>query len=190
MLDFQAVRDQKISFDELVANLTKTNLATFTNEMIDVILTLIENCVDADVVFVPDDPGAYDPFAEDEKDLTLAWTLGHVIVHINASLEESAALASELARGVEFHGRSRSEVPWETVTTIDECHQRLAESRRICSASLDMWPEHPHLDNFYQSRPDAPRLNSIGRYVYGLSHADSHLPQIQTIVSQIRNSRN
>lgn len=48
-------------------------------------------------------------------DVHLAWNLGHVIVHTMASAEESAALAAELARGVEYHGRSRYEVPWETV---------------------------------------------------------------------------
>ena len=186
MLNFQAVRDRRISFDELIADLTKKDLVVLTNEMFDTILTNIDNCDDAEIVFVPDDPHAHDPFAEDEKDLALAWTLGHVVVHINASMEESAALASELARGVEFHGRSRFEIPWETVTTIDQCRQVLAESRRICLASLAMWPDHPHLDNFYQSRPEAPRLNSIGRYVYGLSHADGHLAQITEILRQAR----
>ena len=150
------------------------------------ILDLIGECVDADVQFVPDDPDAYDPFAENEDDIDLAWTLGHVIVHVNASCEESAALAAELARGVELHGRSRYEVPWASVTTIGECRQRLEESRRICLASLDMWPGAPHLDNYYQSGPDAPRVNAIGRYVYRLSHADGHLKQIQEIVRQAR----
>ena len=149
-------------------------------------MNLIHECTDADVQFVPDDPEAHDPFAEEEKDVDLAWTLGHVIVHLNASCEESAALASELARGVEFHGRSRSEIPWESVTTIDECRQRLEESRRICLASLNMWPDNPHLENFYQSRPESPRINAVGRYVYGLSHADSHLMQIQEIVRQAK----
>ena len=184
MLNFQAVRDKRISFDTLIADLTKKDLVRLTHEMIDNILSLVEGCDDTDIVFVPNDPHAHDPFAEDEKDLTLAWTLGHVIVHINASMEESAALASELARGVEFHGRSRFEIPWETVATIEVCRQLLAESKRICLASLEMWPEHPHLENYYQSRPEAPRLNSIGRYVYGLSHADSHITQITEIVRQ------
>ncbi len=184
MLKFQAVRDKEITFDELIADLTKDDLARLTNEMFDTILELIRDCADVDVVFVPVDPDAHDPFAEDEEDIDLAWTLGHVIVHVNASSEESAVLAAELARGVEYHGRSRSEVPWPFVITIDECRQRIEESRRICLASLDMWPDDPHLDNFYQSRPKSPQLNAMGRFVYGLSHADSHLQQIQEIVRQ------
>jgi hypothetical protein len=188
MLNFQAVRENKITFDELIAGLTKDDLVNLTNEMVDTIIELIQDCGDPDVFFVPEDPDAYDPFAEDEEDVDLAWTLGHVIVHVNASSEESAALAAELARGVEFHGRSRFEIPWESVITIDECRQRLEESRRMCLASLDMWPSKPHLDNFYQSRPEAPRLNAIGRFVYGFSHAESHLMQIQEIVCQARDN--
>jgi hypothetical protein len=186
MLKFQAVRDKEITFDELIADLTKDDLSRLTNEMFDTILDLIRNCTDTDVKFVPDDPDAYDPYAEDEKDVDLAWTLGHVIVHVTASCEESAALAAELARGVEFHGRSRWEVPWQSVITISECRQKLIESRRLCLASLDMWPDEPHLDNFYQSNPESPRINAVGRYVYGLSHADSHLMQIQEIVRQTK----
>ena len=75
MLEFQAVRDKEITFDELIAGLTKDDLARLTNEMFDTFLDLIRECVDADVQFVPDDPDAYDPYAEDEKDVDLAWTL-------------------------------------------------------------------------------------------------------------------
>ena len=186
MLRFQAVRNQEITFEDLIADLKKEDLAELTNELTEIIIGLILDCVDAHVGFVPNDPDAYDPYAEDEEDVDLAWTLGHVIVHVNASSEESAALAAELARGVEFHGRSRYEVPWESVTMIKECRQRIEESQRICLASLDMWPNDPHLDNFYQSRPESPRLNAIGRYAYGLSHADSHLMQIKEIVRQAK----
>jgi hypothetical protein len=112
-----------------------------------------------------------------------------VIVHLNASSEESAALASELARGVEFHGRSRSEIPWSMVTSIISCRKYIEQSRRICLASLEMWPDDPDLENYYQTRPESPRLNAIGRYVYGLSHADSHLGQIADIVQQSLVSR-
>jgi hypothetical protein len=189
MLNFQAVREKEMSFDELVADLNKDDLEKLTNDMIYKILDLIADCEDEDVLFLPNDPDAYDPYAENEKNVDLAWTLGHVIVHLNASNEESAALASELARGIEYHGRSRSEVPWESVRTIDECRQRLNESQRICLASLNMWPDEPHLDNYYQTRPEAPRINAIGRYVYGFFHADSHLPHIKSIVHQAKISR-
>jgi len=189
LLNFQAVREKEISFNDLIAGLAKEDLVELTNEMIGTMLNLIQNCVDEDVTFVPKDPDAYDPFAIDEEDVDLPWTLGHVIVHTTASAEESAALASELARGVEFHGRSRSEIPWETVTTIAACRQRLEESRRMRLASLEIWPDQPFLENTYEPWQGAPQVNAIGRFVYGLSHDDSHLEQIAEIVRQAYNHR-
>jgi hypothetical protein len=189
MLDFQAVRDQRTTLAETVADLTPDDLRDLTNEMVDFMLDLLADCVDADVAFVPEDPDAYDEFAEKEEDLYLAWTLGHVIVHTTASAEESAALAAELARGVEFHGRSRYEIPWETVTTIAQCRHRLEESRRMRLVSLGMWPDAPHLDNVYEPWAGASRVDAIGRFVLGLMHDDSHLDHIAKIVRQAKAAR-
>ena len=189
MLDFTPVRNKEITLNQLVAGLTREDLFRLTNKMVETMLDLIADCVDADVTFVPDDPAAYDSFAAHEAELHLPWTLGHVIVHTTASAEESAALAAELARGVTYHGRSRSEVPWETVTTLAQCRQRLAESRRIRLASLEMWPAHPYLENTYATREGAEPINAIARFVYGLSHDDSHLGQIAEIVRQARAAR-
>jgi hypothetical protein len=110
-------------------------------------------------------------------------------VHTTASAEESAALAAELARGVEFHGRSRYETPWETVTTIAQCRHRLEESRRMRLMSLEMWPDQPHLDNVYEPWPGASEVNPIGRFVLGLMHDDAHLDQIAKIVRQAKAAR-
>lgn len=189
MLDFSAIRNKEIDFDKLIADLDRDDLRRLTNEMVDTILGLIEDCDDAEVVFVPQDPDADDPFAERPEDVTLAWTLGHVIVHITASAEESAFLAAELARGVPNHGRSRYETPWERATTVAFCRQRLEESREMRLASLDLWPERPHLDNTYQSWPGGPKVNAVGRFVLGLSHDDSHLGQIAEIVRQAQAAR-
>ena len=189
MLDFTPVRERRITLIEFADNLTRVNLRGSTNEMIDTQLKLIVDCDDADVIFVPQDPEADDPFATHPEDITLAWTLGHVIVHITASSEEAGAIAAELARGVEFHGRSRYETPWQTVTTIEDCRKRLEESRRIRLASLEMWPNQPHLEIEYQSRPQSPRLNARARYLYGLMHDDDHLEQIAKIVSQAQRAR-
>ncbi len=189
MLDFKTVRSGEITFSELVAGLTLDNLRDLSDEMIDRILELIADCVDADVVFEPLDPDAYDPYAERAEDVTLAWTLGHVIVHTTASAEESAFLAAELARGVMLHGRSRYEVPWETATSIEMCRMRLEESRRMRLASLKMWPDEPHLENEVQAWKDGPRVNAVGRFVLGLMHEDDHLGQIEHIVRQARDAR-
>src|SRR5436853_7614777 len=136
MLDFTAVRDKKQTVGQLAADLAPDDLRALTGEMIDTMLGMIEGCVDADVVLVPDDPGAYDPSAATEAELHLSWTLGHVIVHTTASAEEAAAIAAELARGVPHRGgRSRSEVHWQTITRITQCRERLEESRRMRLAS-------------------------------------------------------
>jgi hypothetical protein len=184
MLNFQAVRDKEITFAELVADQTRGGLRALTNKMVDTMLNLIAVCVDADVTFDPVDPEANDPFAEKPMDVNLAWNLGHVIVHTTASAEEAAAVAAELARGVKYHGRSRNEVPWEEMRTIERCRQRLEESRRMRLASLEMWPNVAHLENEYEVWTDRPRVNAVGQFVLGLMHDDSHLEQIEEIVRQ------
>ncbi len=184
MLDFDAQKSGRISFDELVAELDIADLRRLTNEMVDAVLAMIDPCNDADVTFQPVDPEADDPYAEASDEVEMAWTLGHVIVHTTASSEESAALAAELARGVEMHGRSRAEVPWQSVTTIAQCRHRLEESRRMRLASLDMWPDAPYLENRYQPWSTAPTINAIGRFVLGLRHEHDHLGQIVDVVQQ------
>lgn len=186
MLDFQAVRNREISLDELLEGMDKAALQAETNEMYDHILEQIADCTDADVVFTPIDPKANDPYASSEEEKDIAWNLGHLVVHVTASAEEAAALAAEMARGVELHGRSRSEIPWQTVTTIEQCRHRLEESRRMCLASLDMWPDRPYLDYTVETWKNGPEVNAIGRYVLGLSHAQSHLAQIDDVVQQAK----
>ncbi|MEJ2753102.1 MAG: DinB family protein [Candidatus Promineifilaceae bacterium] len=190
MLDFSPLALRQMSMAELAAGLDQSDLRKLTDEMIDAMQALIEGCEDEDVVFVPHDPHAYDEFALDEGDVDLAWTLGHVIVHATASSEEAAFLAAELARGVSMRvRRSRYEVPWERVTTIAQCRQRLEESRRMRLASLDMWPDEPDLDNFYLHRQSGQKINAPMRFLFGLKHDDSHLEQIAEIVRQAAAAR-
>ena len=189
MLDFTLVRNKELTFDQLAANLTPDDLRQLTNEMIDAQLSLITDCDDIDVTFVPDDPDANDTAAATEAEARTPWTLGHVVVHTTASAEESAFLAAELARGVPYHGRSRSEVHWTTIKTIEQCRRRLEESRRMRLASLELWPDPPYLDNTYQSREGMQPINAVNRLVRGLFHDDSHLEQIAKIVRQAKAAR-
>jgi hypothetical protein len=189
MLDFTPVRNKRMTMMELVKNLTRDDLRRLTNEMVDAMLGAIAECTDFDVTFVPVDPHANDTAAATEAEVNLAWTLGHVIVHTTASAEEAAFLAAELARGVPNHGRSRYETPWQSVTTIAQCRQRLEESRRIRLATLDVWPDEPHLDNTYPIWEGGPVVNAVARFVYGLRHDDDHLGQIREIVRQSREAR-
>jgi len=186
MLDFQSVRDKKTSLQELVSGLDRDDLHRELNEMYDRIEGLIAVCTDSDITFEPADDKADDPYAAKGEE-SISWTLGHVIVHLTASMEESASLASELARGVEFHGRSRWEVPWREVTTVQQCRDRMKESRRMCLASLEMWPDPPHLENTYTpaARGALPHT-CISRFASGLKHASDHLGQIEEIVRQAK----
>lgn len=187
MLDFTPVRKKEISIGQLCADLGADDLRRLTNEMVDTMLASIADCTDEDVVFEPQDPAAEDTYASDPDETFLPWTLGHVIVHTTASSEESAFLAAELARGVpQREGRSRYEVPWQSVTTIEQCRQRLEESRRMRLASLDLWPAPPHLENLFTTTRSNASYNAIVRFVFGLAHDDSHLGQIAEIVRQAR----
>jgi hypothetical protein len=191
MLDFTPVRQKERSMQALVADLGPEDLRRLTNEMIDTMLGMIAECDDADVTFEPSDPGAHDPAAATPEELDIAWTLGHLIVHVTASSEEAAAIAAELARGVPHRGgRSRSEVHWTTITTLAQCRQRLEESRRMRLASLDMWPAQPQLDNTYMpTYPGAEPVNAVVRFVNGLRHDDDHVGQIADVVAQARAAR-
>jgi hypothetical protein len=184
VLDFTPVRNREKTMLELSAGLTTDDLRRLTNEMVDAMLGYIADATDADVTADILDPEANDTFAANDADVKLSWTLGHVIVHTTASAEESAALAADLARGVQFHGRSRSEMPWEAVTTVAQCRARLEESRRMRLASLDMWPDRPHLDNTYEPFAGRGAYNAVARFISGLSHDDSHLAQIQRLVHE------
>jgi hypothetical protein len=183
MFNFQALHDKTMTIAELAEGVTVADLHRLSDESVDEILRLIGDCTDEDVVFQPIDPEANDPYAADESDKDIAWTLGHVVVHCTASAEESAALAAEQARGVEYHGRSRYETPWEAVTTIAQCRERLEESRRMRHASLEMWPHPPHLENVFASNYWG-EYNAVGRFLLGLSHEYGHLAQIEEIVRQ------
>jgi len=186
MLNFTPVRNKEITMLELTAGLTVADLHRLTDEMIDTMLGYLTEATDAEVVFVPTDPKAKDEAAATAAEVDLAWTLGHVIVHTTASSEEYAFIAAELARGVVWHGRSRYETHWTTVTTIAQCRARLEESRRMRHALLNAWPDAPHLNVFYTPTENGPRFNAIARFCSGLSHDDSHLAQMQAIIQQVR----
>ena len=190
MLDFARVRAKECTIQELAQGLTRDDLRRVTDEMIESELDLIAACTDADVVFVPEDPEANDSFATAGDEIKIAWTLGHVIVHVTASSEETAFVAAEMARGVlQREGRSRSEVPWLGVTTIAQCRRRLEESRRMRLATLEVWPDEPHLDNLFRWRPDGPAYDPVARFLQGLNHEHSHLAQIAEIVRQAKTAR-
>ena len=185
MLDYQSVREKKATVQDLVKGLTKDDLRRELNEMYDELQRRIGNVTDADVIFEPVDPDANDPHAVEGEE-KLPWTLGHVIVHLTASMEEAASVSQELARGVEYHGRSRWEVPFRRAKTIAFCRARLEESRRMSLAALHMWPDTPHLDNTFSLALGTPSYTAISRFALGLKHASDHLEHISKILRQAK----
>jgi hypothetical protein len=157
--------------------------------MCDIFQGLIAEAEDPDVTFVPQDPDAKDTFAARPEDVELAWTLGHVIVHWTASSEEAAAHALTLARGLEITGRSRWEVDWPEATTVPFLRDRIEESRRMQLAMLEAWPSSAHLEVTYTAREGATPVNAIGRFLGGLSHADSHREQVTKVLAQATAAR-
>ena len=85
-------------------------------------------------------------------------------------------MATELARGVPFHGRPGYETPWQDITTVAQCRQRLA--------SLGMWPDAPHLDNGYVAWSTSGWVNAKGIFAWGHAHDADHLRQLKEIVAQ------
>lgn len=188
--DYRAVFKKEIAIAEVCGAFSPEALRQLTHEMIDTMLGLIAGCQDEDVVFVYDDPEANDEAAASDAEANLPWTLGHVIVHVTASSEESAFIAAEMARGVtDRHGRSRYEVAWETVTTIEQCRQRLEESRRMRLATLDIWPDAPHVDTVRELPFLKGPINPASQFCIGLLHDTAHLGQIEEIVRQAKASR-
>jgi hypothetical protein len=188
MIDFSPVRDGHLDLGDLALGLTTADLARASQAFTSDLLVRLESAEDADLTFVPQDPEANDSFADDSAEVNLAWTLGHVIVHLTASAEEAAFLAAELARGVEPHGRSRYEVPWPTLTTIAAGRARIQESQRMLEASLDSWPDEPHLDIAFTTSRGTTR-NAPARFLGGLLHTDAHLEQVSDILGQARAAR-
>jgi hypothetical protein len=189
VVDLQALRAQGTPLQEIAESLSVQDLRDLTNASIDEMLASIAGCTDHDVTFDPEDPEAYDSAAADPADEGLAWTLGHVIVHSTASGEEYGFTGTQLARGVEFMGRPRYEVPWETMETIEQCRHRLEESRRMRLALLDVWPDEPHLDITYRPSERVGDINASAAFLRGLMHDAAHQDQVREIVRQAKAAR-
>lgn len=186
-IDFGPVERGEKKLIDIAAQYTVDDLRAATNESIDRLRSYLEGLTDADITFPPVDPQADDPYAKPGEE-KIGWGIGHLIVHVTASSEETAAIASILARGIPFEGRLRYETPWETVTTVAQCVQRLEESRRMRLASLDMWPNQPFLDVM---RTLSPRfverfgeMNATATFLFGLQHEVGHYAQFEDVRQQ------
>ncbi len=188
ILDFTEVNQYQLAMDTFASLLSVADLRRQTNLSIDRLVKLIEQCNDDDITDVPDDPDAFDAYAAKFRlvEATMGWTIGHNIVHTTASGEEYAFNAAELVRGVPYHGRSRYETAWQSMTTRAHCLLRLEESRRIRLATLDLWPNEPDLQNGVTPWRESGWVNGVGLFCWGLAHDQSHWQQIEKIRGQLQ----
>lgn len=188
-IDFTKYNDNEIKLLELADGCTIDDLRASTNEHIDFMLSMIEDATDADLVFIPHDPLADDAHAP-EHERNAGWSLAHLVVHVTATAEEAAAMASQLARGIAYPmaPRLRYETDWHTVTTRDQVVQRLNESRRMRLAYLETWPDAPHLDVKRELSENAlarfGEMNATANFLLGLSHEAGHFAQFREAARQ------
>ncbi len=165
------------TLDDAVAGVDYKDFAGLVDQFYDTIEEIIIKADDTAAVFVPEDPALQN--AEES-----GWTLGHVIVHLTAGLEEASVTAALLASGVTIEGRLRYETPWETIQSAQQVRQRLVESRRMVQSYLKAWPDAPHFTNTQQPIPRLAPINCLGRLMLGLMHTKSHLDQLREIMRQ------
>lgn len=171
---------------------TIDDVRTTISENYDKLQTLVESLSNEQVLYEPFDDEANDPYATQTEDRTIGWSIAHLVLHVTASLEESSAVSSLLARNVspEPGTRFRFEPKWRIISDKAEVLHRLAESRRMCLAYLDTWPDVPYLDNLRQYPEGSPlakaETNAIGSMLGGLRHWHNHTDQFNRVAEQAR----
>lgn len=182
-INLEAVRAGQVSYADLMRNIRHADLYSMTDELFDTLESTFAKATDAAVLFEPRDPAASE---KNEQ----GWTLSHIIAHLTATLEGTAAGAAMLARGVEVKERLRYETPWQNLSTVQMVQTRLRESRRMCRAFLDAWPDEPHLDVTVTLMPLLGPMNAVGLYALGIAHGQGHLDQLRETLHQYTLSEN
>ncbi len=180
-IDFTPINTNQMKMLEFSQQFAIADLATATQESIDIIHDLIKDLNDEQAVFIANDV---------EADGEIGWNVAHIVVHATATAEEAAAVSSIVARGIlyPFEPRLRYETDWQTVTTIAHCLQRLDESLRMRLGYLHGWPDTPQL-NIYRGLPEPMierfgQLNATATFLLGLWHEQRHFDQLREIVRQ------
>ena len=190
-VDFSPVTDGGMKLQDFARQFTRADLRRASDDSLNHIRAFIAGLSDAQVTLDPVDENAHDPYAVagEEK---IGWSLAHLVAHVTASSEEGAAYSSLLARGVPAEERPRYETPWRDLQTVDQCLQRIEESRRIRNAYLDTWPDEPHLDvNRVFPQPMGERfrarfgdMNASATFLFGLMHEVGHYEQFRDVREQ------
>ncbi len=189
IIDFSSVPREGGHFYGFAQGFTVAQIHDATRASVTRMRDLIAPLTDAHVTFIPHDPDANDPHAPEAEQFQ-GWSVAHLVAHMTATGEELAAVASVLARGIDYPRatRLRYETDWHTLTTHAQVMQRLDESLRIRLALLDSFPDQPHLDTHY-GVPDGwierfGKVNALAAALTGLRHEDEHWGQLQEAVRQ------
>lgn len=191
LLDFTPVNEGKKNLHAFSEGMSVDDLKAATNASIDAILEIVKPLNDAQVLFLPNDPEADDPYAKPGEE-KIGWSVAHLVVHVTASSEEAATYSSILARGIPYPSepRLRYETEWKHVTSHAQCIQRLEESRRMRLAYLDAWPDKP---NLHVQRGVSERflekfgpMNAPAAFLFGLKHEQGHHEQFREAARQAR----
>lgn len=188
-IDFSPVFQHHILLSDFAQQYTLQDLINATHASLDHLRSIVDPLTDAHMTFDPVDPKADDPYAKEGEE-KIGWSLAHLVVHVTASAEESAAIASILARGVPYgrEPRLRYETEWHTVTTKTQAIQRLEESRRIRLGYLSTFPDQPHWGNLQEISERAKELwgdlDPKTRFLLGLYHEWQHYDQFIDVRDQ------
>lgn len=176
--NFEAVRAGLVSYAEMASKLSRGDLISLINETFEALgKPLADQDADDLASFIPADSDA-------QEGDGAGWTIGHIVAHLTATWEETAAVAATMARGIKLEARLRYEVPWQELNTIASIKARLQESQRMCLAFLETWPDEPHLDITATPIPPLGPLNALAMCGLGIGHAQSHIAQIAETVRQ------
>ncbi len=176
-IDLDVVYAGQVSYADMMRGVQHADLYRMTDELFDTLALILAKATDAAVLFVPRDLAASDHSEQ-------GWTLSHVVTHLTATLEEAAAIAVMLARGVQVEERLRSETPWQNLSTLQMVQARIKESQRICRAFLDAWPDNPQLNVTKTLIPLFGPMDAVGFYALGIAHGQGHLDQLRDTVRQ------
>lgn len=188
-IDFAPLFNREVGLLEYSRQFSIDDIRATSNQLLDTLTDIINQASDEQIVFLPTDPDADDPYAVEGEE-KIGWSLGHLVLHVTASSEEGFSRSSVLARGIVIPSsiRLRYEDSWHThCRTQAECLQRLEESRRMRNAYLDTWPKSPHLDVLVDSKPGDfmhGEVNAQSSAILGLVHEAGHIEQFKEALRQ------
>ena len=179
VIDFSPMQQGIDQIETVQARIGREDVKETINAYYDFLLDVVRPMTDPQVCHEPRD---------EKAENGVGWNVAHLVLHVTASNEEGSTVASLLARGIVRDGRFRHERDWQEVTTTEAILQRIQESRRICLAYLDAWPDHPALD-VYRWMPEGSRMshlriNALGTIAFSLWHAFDHQQQIREAARQ------